>query len=325
MGRRVVRAKPLNAAKSQSIRNYYDNRNKILIIREVGGLGDILMHRMMFEGFQAICPDFKIVFACPAIYHDAVRDHPYLDELLDSATVNQFDYTMAFNTTSSCGRYEMKLSPLSDLHRSDIWSRSCGITLKNHNMHIKLSEEELAYGRDLISKIPGASGKPSVAFCPISAMLGKNMNRNQIGGVLEGLKRRGLAPFGLHKSTIVDIDELKYPMITGLSIRQWMSVIASADYVISVDTASFHCAGGLGKPMVGVFSFADGKVYGRYYDNWELVQKHRDNGDWECGPCYNWSGCSKDSVNVSKPCMTQISSDDILTAFDRLLEKHTSS
>lgn len=321
LGKRVTRVKPLGRTKVQTLRDYYDTRNKILILRGIGGLGDILMHRMMFEDFKAIHPDFQIVFACPAAYHPAVQDHPYIDELLDSEVVNEYEYTVSFNTSTACGRYEHKMAPLSGLHRSDIWSRHCGVHLKNHNMHIRLSDEEKARGRAILSDLTMHSGTPTVAFCPISAMLMKDLNLNQVGGVLDGLRRRGFFPFGLHKSPISHITSLKFPMVSGLSIREWMSVIDAADYVISVDTASFHCAGGLGKPMVGVFSFADGKVYGRYYKNWELVQRHRDNGDWDCGPCYNWSLCTK-CTTVPKPCITEITSEEILLAFEKLLEKN---
>jgi len=44
-------------------------------------------------------------------------------------------------------------------------------------------------------------------------------------------------------------------------------------------------AGGLGKPLCGIFTFADGKIYGKHYD-FVLVQKHRDNGNWNCGSCF---------------------------------------
>ena len=59
-----------------------------------------------------------------------------------------------------------------------------------------------------------------------------------------------------------------------------------------------------------MFSFTDGKVYGKYYD-FVLVQKHRDNGDWECGPCFNLTLCPK-TQSFPKPCLTELTSEDII-------------
>jgi hypothetical protein len=76
----------------------------------------------------------------------------------------------------------------------------------------------------------------------------------------------------------------------------------------------------MGKPLVGVFTFADGTVYGRYFD-FVLVQKHRNNDpEWTCGPCYNWGACPKTKSNP-KPCLTEITVEMLLEGVDKMLEK----
>jgi ADP-heptose:LPS heptosyltransferase len=101
-----------------------------------------------------------------------------------------------------------------------------------------------------------------------------------------------------------------------------MSIIAAADYVISVDTAAFHLAGGLGKPLTGIFAWSDGKVYGKYFD-FILVQKHRDNGNWDCGPCFKFNSCPK-SREARKPCI-EFSVDEIYSGIEKMLEKWPSA
>jgi ADP-heptose:LPS heptosyltransferase len=324
-GMKSIRGNTFVQPKILTLRDYYDKRNKILILRETGGLGDILMHRMMFEDFKKVSEGMKIVFACPPDYHDAVRDHPFVDELVDSQTINQYDYTVSFNTTTACGLYEGRIAPLSNLNRSDIWSQHCGVKLESHDMHITITKEEREYAKKTLHDLKvkhGGLGLPSVVVCPVSAMLTKNLDRDQLGGVLDGLRKRGFFTYCLNKSPIEEVLSLKGVMVSGTTIRQWMSLIDVADYAITVDTSAFHCRGGLHRPQVGIFSFADGKVYGKYYRNWELVQKHRDNGDWTCGPCYYWSNCPKPSDGNRKPCITEIKSQEVLAAFDRLVEKH---
>ena len=85
----------------------------------------------------------------------------------------------------------------------------------------------------------------------------------------------------------------------------------AVNYVISVDTGTFHLAGGLHKPMTGIFTWTDGKIRGNCYD-FILVQNHRDDG-WECGPC--WSPCD----NIK--CQQQITMDMLLDGINKMFLK----
>jgi ADP-heptose:LPS heptosyltransferase len=309
---------PKKIAKSLSIRDFHRQRNKVLILREVGGLGDILMHRMMFEDFKLLMPDLEVVFACPAQYHDAVKGHPYIDTIVASKDTDIHDYIISYNTTSACTRYEMRLAPFSKNHRSDIWANHCGVALTKHNMHISLSQETIDYGKQKLKEIRQGHQGPAVLLCPISAMAVKNLNEVQLKGTVERLRKMGFFVYSLHTAHIVELAKLGVPVVTGQSIPKWMGVINAADYVISVDTSTFHFAGGIGKPLTGIFTFADGKVYGKHY-KFALVQKHRDNGDWDCGPCYNWCNCTK-SNKIPKPCLTEITVDMIMDGFNDMVK-----
>lgn len=315
----IKHIRPDKIERTLNLRDFFNKRNKILVLRSVGGLGDIFMHRMMFEDIKRIMPDSETHFACPRQYHDAIIDHPYIDELLDCATIDRRDYIVHYNTTTACGRYEMKMAPFADKNRSDIWAAHCGLILSNHNMHIRLTDEEINRGKQLIEEKRNRDG-PAVCIAPISAMENKNLLPHQLSGLVEGLKDRGCYPFGLHNHPIHTLMKDGTPCMYGISIREWMGVLNQADYVVSVDTAAFHCAGGMGKPLVGIFTFADGKVYGKYYDFF-LVQRHRlDDPCWTCGPCYNWGACPKTKSNP-KPCLTEITSDMILEKVDQMFKK----
>lgn len=319
LSRRVEQTRPSKIVRSIGLKEFYEKRNKILIIRNVGGLGDIFMHRMIFEDFKNVMPDAEIHFCCPKYYHDALVDHPFIDKIIDSAEVDKSEYLISYNTTTACGRTEMRHSPLPGPHRSDIWANHCGLVLQNHNMHIRLTDEEKAEGKRLIEENRDRPGK-SVAICPVSAMINKNLQEHQLLGLVQGLRERGLYGFCLHNDPINTCYKNNIPLIEEKRIRAWMGVLNQADYVISVDTSSFHCSGGMGKPLVGIFTFVDGKVYGKYFD-FELVQKHReDDPCWTCGPCYNWGNCTKTDKNP-KPCLTEISVEMILRAVDNMLAK----
>jgi len=264
-------------------------------------------------------PEAEIHFACPTRYHSILQDHPYIDKLLNSREVNPHDYTISYNTTSACTRHEMRMAPFSEKNRSDIWANHCGVLLSNHNMHIKLPDEIIKFGKDALDLIHKDKSKPSVVLCPISAMRSKNLTKEQMQGLVAGLKDMGCFVYAAHLSTIPELEEIGVKVMHGMKPLQYLGAMSAADYVISVDTASFHFAGGIGKPLVGIFTFADGKVYGEHYE-FELVQKHRDNGDWDCGPCYNWGNCPKSKLNP-KPCLIEITVDMLLDGTKRMFKR----
>lgn len=278
------------------------------------------MHRMMFEDIKLLSPDLQIHFACPLRYHQAVIDHPFIDMVIDSSNVDTKRYVIHFNTTTACGNYEMSIAPRADLHRSDIWAKHCGLKLLRHNMHIQFLPGEIETGRAIIENHRTRPG-PIVLIVPHSAIGSKDLEDHQIQGVAQGLSQNGYCPIGLHTQPIRALVKNGFSSISQIGIRQWMSVIQQADYLITVDTAALHCAGGLGKPTVGVFTWADGYVYCQHYPSVTVVQRHRTtHPDWTCGPCYAWFKCQK-STKSRKPCVTELTVNEVMEGFQKMVEK----
>jgi ADP-heptose:LPS heptosyltransferase len=215
-----------------------------------------------------------------------------------------------------CTRYELQTAPYCDKHRSDIWAEHCGIKLTKHNMNIRITTKERQWAKAKMAEM-NPDGKKTVLFTPISAMVGKNLDTDQGQPLIDELTARGYYVFIMHTQAV---PQFNAPCLYGISIRQWMSIINEVDYVISVDTSTYHCAGGLGKPVVAVFGWADSTVYSKYYPNVVNVQKHRDYTEgWTCGPCYKYGDCPKVAGTVMrKPCITELTCDDIIKGFERI-------
>ena len=224
----------------------------ILIKRSKGGLGDIFMHRMLFEDFKLLYPDIHVSFACPEMYKDAVIDHPFIDEIIDCKSIDRFRPDVV-DTSNICNRYELRMSPYGDKHRSDIWAEHCGIELTRHSMHFHVSQEETDWAKNKLKTI--SDGRPTLALSPISAMQGKNLDVPTINELVNRLSKYNV--FVLHNRKI---EAINCEQITDCSIRTFISLLNEVDCVVSVDSAAFHCAGGLGKPLTGIFSFVDGKI-----------------------------------------------------------------
>lgn len=317
----MKRKQPPNKPVIWGLRDYHDRRDRVLVVRDVGGLGDILMQRMMFEGFKRVMPEAHITWAVPKQYMDATANHPFVDEVVDCRLVNKNDYTIFYNITFACGRYESAIAPKADKHRSDIWSEHCGVMLSKHDMHLNISPDDTSWAKTLFASKLANKNAPVMAFCPLSAQVGKDLSGPVMQDVVKRTWQKGCNVVALHTKSIPELEKIGCPVVTGLSIRQWMAMLSASDFVTSVDTAAFHCAGGLGKPLTGIFTYCDGKVYGKYFD-FVLVQKHRDNGDWACGPCFNWGMCSKDkSGQPIKPCSKEITGDLVMEGIDRMMSK----
>jgi hypothetical protein len=67
-----------------------------------------------------------------------------------------------------------------------------------------------------------------------------------------------------------------------------------------------------------IFTFADGKIYGKYYPTMTLVQLHKDDGDWDCGPCYTFEKCPKCTSTI-KPCLTELTAERIQQGIKKCL------
>jgi ADP-heptose:LPS heptosyltransferase len=147
----------------------------------------------------------------------------------------------------------------------------------------------------------------------------KDLMDDQLVELAKELEQMGCFVYATHKEPIEILTKIGVDIVYGQKTRQWMSLVNATDYIISVDTATFHLAGGLKKPLTGIFTFADGKVYGKYYD-FVLVQKHRDDGDWDCGPCYTWYSCPK-TGEFLKPCLTKLTIELIMDGIRRMFKR----
>ncbi len=300
-----------------SLADFHAKHNIVLIWHDKGGLGDVLMQRMMFAGIKKLVPGCELVFACLPEYFDAARDHPDISRVVDSRTINPKDYVACYNTcVTIADKYENHYAPDCKDHRSDIWARQMGVTLESHEMHFRLDEGAGRSGREKMERLR-KPGTPLVAFAPVSKMATKTLLPWQMEVVVRETADCSLV--GIHNKEMPSLTDLGVPGLYDSTVSEWMSYIAAADYVIAVDTAAFHLAGGMKKPLLGVFTFADGKVYGKHFD-FVLVQKHRDDGDWECGPCFKFADCPK-CPTATKPCLTEITGEMLRAGVREMFER----
>ena len=302
-----------------SLKEHFLRKDRVLVKRRAGGFGDILMQRMMWEDFATQNQEIEFTYACPSKYIDFAQNHPFINTIkIDD--INEREYGIIYDITTCCCIYESSLGAKNTKNRSDIWANYCGVDLKNHNMHLKADPNLKKIAQENISKL-NPNNLPTVLFAPQSTNcdfgIGKSLTQEQILETTLQLWEMGYFVISIHNEVIQAFSELGVPQLIRLHPLVWIAVTDIVDYVISVDTATFHLAGGLRKKLVGIFTFTDGKIYGKYYD-FVLVQKHRDNGNWDCGPCHLNHLCPK-TKEKKKPCLTELNANDIIDGFKKLI------
>lgn len=303
---------------TMSLKKFNEIHNKILFSHEYGGLGDVIMHRMVFNEVKNIIPDAIIDFSCDENFADAINDHPLINHVIDAKKTNKENYLVHYDTSVwTANKYENHFGINCKANRADIWAYYCGFQINDHKMNFNLNKILVENYKNKIENLRQKKGKPIVLLAPIASVKTKSLTPEQIDIIHDATDECNL--IGIHHKSIPYFVEKNIPLICNTTVKDWIYYVNAADYIISVDTSTFHLAGGLGKPLVGIFTFANGKTYGKYYD-FILVQKHRDNGDWDCGPCYDYKSCPK-TKNELKPCLTELKKNLLENAIKSMFEK----
>ena len=81
--------------------------NLILVSRQFGGLGDILMCTPGIKALSLKYPNKKIHFAIPKQYIEAVKHLDFIDQVFDiNSPINKNIYYMIMDVSSPCAKYE---------------------------------------------------------------------------------------------------------------------------------------------------------------------------------------------------------------------------
>ena len=182
--------------KQISIKDFYERRNKVLIKRRLGGFGDILMQRMMFEDLSSI--GFDIYYSCPHQFIEMAQDHKFLkNEPIEISKLDENTFGAIYDITTICMLTESKEKGKNNKHRSDIWANYCGLELTNHEMYLNPEVESVNFCMGVLDKI-NPEKKPVILLCTKSSNnpLGtaKGMTEQQVRDVVNYVKKIGLFP-----------------------------------------------------------------------------------------------------------------------------------
>jgi ADP-heptose:LPS heptosyltransferase len=302
------------------LNEYLDPTKTILVIRRLGGVGDIFMTRPIFRAIKEKNSSVEIHYALPYHLIPLVADCEYIDailpfEELDDTSIKA--YRWHGDITRACIDHEIRFRGRVHIHRTDLWARHLGIEVLNHAERFRFTREEIqAAETAILNKVPLPENLFFVA--PYSADPRRNLTEEQTRVGIEWARTKGMNPVIIHASQLPEYEDI--PQIHGLPLRVWMAIATKAKMALTTDTGAMHLFGYLRVPTAAMHCFTSGKVVPKYYPTVVPFQLHRDNEmhSMPCVPCYDWGSCpylKKDGNPVLK-CVRSIPKDLIIQALE---------
>lgn len=289
------------------------NQKRAVVVRQLGGIGDILALSPVFRGIKEKYPNHRIQVITSSLYMsgallDLMNHNPLIDDIVviepyDAATDEtkawwtQFgkadrledhylwdkaDYRVDLNVACIQGESnDIKAHGKVVRPRTQIWCEAAGVTPSDTFPIYKLTQEEIKEAEEYAwnhwdhRKVIGVG---------INAMDNKRaFPKEKIHEICHGLQAKGFLP--------VTIDSIfrfsDVVSVIGMKIEKLMPLISLMDAFVTVDSGLLHMAGTVGTPMVGIFGPTDhtmrmGEYLGSAIDSTKLVS---------CAPCWYAHSC----------------------------------
>ena len=290
---------------------------KFLIIRRLGGIGDVLMTTPMLRGLKEKFPRCHITYATNDKYAGGslfaiLQGNPYIDKLITvgESTQSRYDFTVDVTSIDIEAENKTKSPP----NRIDIYCNYLGVNPSSYLPFYQVTSGERAMVNalletqvsDLHSKrlifINPASNTPrrDVPIDTIQKTINLLLENEQNEVIVSHHFDHGLSHTRL-KKFICDI-------------RTCAALMDRSDVVLSHDTGTIHLAGALNKKIVGLFGSINPGARLSHYPNASAIWKTQ----LPCVPCW-YANCER------KPqfeCMKIISPREIAQAIEIALSNN---
>jgi len=226
--------------------------NRILVKMNSVGIGDILCALTpVLAGLRKDYPTAVIEVACP--FPELLIGNPYLSELYDLKR----EYKRIYDRV-----IDIKLNYASRELLAKEAERFCCTKLDSYLPQIFLMKNEIDAGRNTVEGLRGDS-EQVVAVCLQNdrpQWQGKNWPREYIISLIEMLQSYDVKVIelgrGVESSGIADLD-----LVDGTSLREFCSVIATVDSLITIDSLALHVGQAFGTKTFALFGATDPKAW----------------------------------------------------------------
>lgn len=314
----------------------------IVVLRQLGGVGDVLMMSPVYRGLREKFPKHKICLATGLVYlggalMDLAKHNPFIDEvhtfepwdattemtrhiwkghfdnspeIADDLWWKKADVVIDLNT--ACVEYEwaaLQQPGGIQKNRTQIWCERAEVTPSSTFpiYEVTKSERKTAIG---IYHDRGWDPGDCVGVGVTSHDKKRAIGEGKLLEICKGIRDMGLRP------VVID-PTFKFPdfdSINGMRISDLMPLIQQMRMVVSVDSGILHMAGALKVPVVGIFGPTDPDMRMTEYVGSAVDPKTL----MPCSPCWYLYHCMKrDSTTPHFECLNKLSHTIILEEIRR--------
>lgn len=290
-------------------------RPRILVIRQLGGIGDILGLSCIYRGLHEKYPNHELVCITSDLYNPGITEinlhNPFIDTIIDitpyeatsaatkrwhprfSASYPIEDYQifkeadMIFDMNSACidgehrdiQKYGTVVTP-----RYKIWCDAADVVPSTYRPVYEITNQEQAiadmHWHGITKPIVGmslGSANPDVDA--------RTLSMDQTLAIANGLAERGI-----HVVTVDPTRKLAgFPYLIGKRIQELMPLIKRMAAFVTVDTGLLHMAGTVGTPVIGLFGSSDYRMRMAYYKGSAIDSRML----MPCAPCWYNPTCRR--------------------------------
>lgn len=291
--------------------NTYSFKNKVLVTRAMGGLGDILMMTSALTALARKSPKTEVYFATQLQFHKVLKTIENENiKLLDinDENIDVCSYNKWVNWTNCpASRYESKNIKNVKLNRIEIFAKSLGVSrryLKKNSLLtpvFKNNYEDILWAKNFLLRV---NHKSELLVCiqPFAADTYRNWPHVF---TLVRLLSTFCKVFVLHNSSI-DEQFNENVFVINESVGRASALIELSNYSVVLDSSLLHISAALNVPTIAIFGAISGKTRTQHYKNVMLLNPDKSN--FPCYPCWRneYSNC-KFTTERESLCLRSIS------------------
>ena len=313
----------------------------IRILREAGGIGDVVCTFPVARAAKERRPEAKLYYFGLEDYRDLVEHCPDVDVFVpvpakgrrprdrkpDAALYPYLagDGLPRFDVTVDCWcpafRYERARGP--DVSQSRIESFCDANDLKpsDYCPHYVVTDEEKAWAKGWV-EAQGFDRKPIVGLQPFSTNNRRDWPLANWIALAQALFKQGAVVLVFH-SFFGKVRDVPGRKVTGLPLWKVAAILTECDCVVTPDSGLFHLAAAVETPALGLFGSTSAEQTAKHYPLHKTIWPKDEPREKECRtPCYcfEWCGCDEACAENGCEILSKITVPDVLEAVTPMLK-----
>lgn len=271
------------------------NKMHILVWRNTGGVGDILMQSVIARELKRIYPHSYIVYQVPENYLAIPQHNPCVDEtqVVETPFIEDgFDKTIKLSNPCPASVYELTKESDITKDRTDLFLKAAGIKAQDKSLIYQVRNEERKWAEEFL-RGKRALDKIKIGFELRSIEKRRDWTRwKELAELIHKYIKNSKVLIFDHDVNMAWKNK-KVINVCGFPIEDVAAIIEKLDLIIGPDSGLLHLAGALGTMILGLFGPIPPFFRLRNYNaDWIWHKPHKECPCWYSFPCGD-SKCMK--------------------------------